>query len=161
MKVKGRVAGMVLVGAMAACGSDDDTSGAVTTDAVGTVDGAIEVTYDGEGCTSDVREAVPAGVHDFVFANTSDQIMVELYVRRLEEGHTYEEVVELQSVAGGPGAYFARPSWSLSVPMPSPPERLADDRVQYTHDVQPGSFAVVVGTSTQIWLCGGFDAVEG
>jgi hypothetical protein len=78
----------------------------------------------------------------------------------LGEGHTYQEAVDLQTEAGGPGAYFYRPEWALTTPMIVPPISLSDNQMQYEHALETGSYALVVGPDDEVWLCGRVEAVE-
>ena len=145
-------AAALLTGTIAACGSDDTGDDADAD--------AIEITYDGTECTSNAPASVPAGAQTFVLINTSDQGTTELLVRGIEDGHTYQELVNLQNEAGGPGANTPRPEWVLSTPMTDVPSALSDTEMQYEYNLQTGGVGLVLAPSDQLWLCGGFEAVE-
>ena len=81
-----------LAGTIAACGSDD-TGDDVDAD-------IIEVVYDGTECTSNAPASVSAGEQTFVLINNSDPV-TQLLVADIEQGHTYQELIDLQNEAGG------------------------------------------------------------
>jgi polyhydroxybutyrate depolymerase len=59
----------------------------------------IVVTFDGRTCTVSGTGELPAGEHQFVVNNLSDQ-RVALQLNRYLCGHTYQDMVELQGVQG-------------------------------------------------------------
>jgi hypothetical protein len=141
----------LLTGTIAACGSDDtgdDADAAV-----------VEVTYDGTECTSNAPASVPAGEQTFVLVNNSDQVS-RLLVRRIEDGHTLQELIDLQNEAGGPGTKFPQPEWVVSTPVTSGPTALSDTETQYEYDLRTGDAGLIVDMQGQVWLCGGFEAVD-
>jgi hypothetical protein len=60
-----------------------------------------------------------------VLINNSDN-GTQLFVRRIEDGHTYQEAIDIQNEAGGPGTYIPRPELVASTPMIAPPSVLSD-----------------------------------
>jgi hypothetical protein len=142
----------LLTGTIAACGSDDtgdDADAAV-----------IEVTYDGTECTSNAPASVPAGEQTFVLINNSDHV-TQLLVADIEEGHTYQELIDLQNEAGGAGTEFGTFEWLALTPLIAPASKISDTEMQYEYDLQIGGISLFLAPSGQLWLCGGFEAVDG
>ena len=74
------------------------TTAASTTTTVAMSAAVVGVSFDGETCDVDT-ESVPAGDHAFVVTNDSDET-VHLYVSILGDGHTFDELLELQEEVG-------------------------------------------------------------
>jgi hypothetical protein len=142
----------LLTGTIAACGSDD-TGDDVDAD-------IIEVVYDGTECTSNAPASVSAGEQTFVLINNSDHV-AQLLVADIEEGHTYQELIDLQNEAGGAGTEFGTQEWLAFTPLIAPASKISDTEMQYEYDVQIGGVSLFLAPSGQLWLCGGFEAVDG
>ncbi len=74
------------------------------------------VTFDGEECSCTTPETLPPGKYSFLFIDETDS-GIELWLSRLEEGHTFQDLLDGQSE---PGEYYPQPYWA-----PHPP-KLAD-----------------------------------
>ena len=61
------------------------------------------ITFDGNGCTSEVPETLPLGKHSFLFVNNTDAKLA-LWIALLPEDITYQDLLDKQPE---PGAYFA------------------------------------------------------
>jgi hypothetical protein len=142
----------LLTGTIAACGSDD------TGDDVGA--DIIEVVYDGTECTSNAPASVSAGEQTFVLISNSDHV-TQLLVADIEDGHAYQELIDLQNEAGGAGTEVTSQEWLVLTPMIAPASKLSDTEMQYEYDLQTGGVALFIAPSGQLWLCGGFEAVDG
>lgn len=147
------VAFVVVASSLAACGSDGESSTTETASSVA----AIEVTFDGVTCGSNGPSTVAAGEHSFLLIDRSDRPRTEMWVAYLAEGHTYEELLELQDEAGGPGSDGVRPAFVMSTAMVAPPSSPADGQTLYLHELEPGAHAFVVGGSDAQWICGSFE----
>ena len=183
MRLARRAAATVALGAVAlgsltvACGSDDEAADDAVPatvaessdeaepgdqdDAGDLPDGAIEVVFDGSDCSTDVSAAVTSGTHSFVLTDRSDLDHVEMWVRNIAEGHSYDDLLAAMRDAGGPGVYFAKPEFVGSTPLVAPAASLGDDGTHYQHLVEPGTYAFVVADADDlIWLCGSFEVVD-
>jgi hypothetical protein len=146
------LAALVLV--MAACGSSDSSSEAAY----------VEIVFDGTGCRLS-QESVPAGDQAFVLTNTSDigLSMSEVYVNNLHD-HTFQELVDIQTEAGGPGTYFDEPDWEVPegkakrepTSFAAPPDvELEANQLIGMWTLTSGTDVVLLGTWTppRLWLC--------
>ena len=129
-----------------------------TTTTVAMSTAVIGVSFDGETCDVDT-ESVPAGTHAFVVTNDSDQA-VHLYVSSLIDGHTFDELLELQEEVGGSPNYYPKPDWVVYEDVSSDPDarpeiELSDDQVMQVRPLTEGTDAVYLGTSvpTRLWFC--------
>lgn len=148
----------MVAAAGAGCGSDDESS--TTTPSSEVDDSRIEVLFDGENCSSTGPTELTAGEHSMVITNTTDDATVAMYVRRLVDGHTYQDLLDVQAAIGGPGTYHPKPAWVLPTPQTTPGEVLSDHSYRYDHLLEAGTYALVVGPSDEVWFCGGFDVIE-
>jgi hypothetical protein len=67
----------------------------------------FEVTFDGINCTVSGPSDLLSGSHSFALFDSSD-IGVDLWVGRLEEGRTVQDLYDGQSQ---PGEWYPKPSW--------------------------------------------------
>jgi len=136
--------------AAAACGSDSDESNA-----------DITVTFDGDRCTVEGPAQLDPGQYTFLFIDEADR-SAEMWVRQLVDGVTFDDAIEYMEEQGGPGVYFAKPEWVVSVPQFAPESQPADGERLYSHDLPAdGLFSFTVGaddaagtTDEAIWICG-------
>jgi hypothetical protein len=89
--------------------SDPQTIDPETTDPKSTSDfeAEFEVIFDGKDCTATGPAEVTAGEHSFVFIDRSEY-EGELWLVNVDEGHTYQESLDLQSE---PGEWYPKPDW--------------------------------------------------
>ena len=134
------------------------TTAASTTTTVAMSAAAIGVSFDGERCEVDT-ESVPAGGHAFVVTNDSDQA-VHLYVSSLIDGHTFDELLELQEEVGGSPNYYPKPDWVVYEDVSSDPDarpeiELSDNQSMKGRALTEGTDAVYLGTSVpkRLWFC--------
>ena len=76
----------------------------------GTTD-EIVVTFDENGCTVTGPSVLPTGKHSFVLNNLYDLNQV-LYLLLIDDGYTYQDLVDLQSE---PGVWWPKPTWCSHV----------------------------------------------
>lgn len=184
------VAALLAVGA-AACGGDSDQGAAAATDTAadtssttgaestegsdtnepttgestgGTASEPIEVSFDGNECTVAGASEMPAGDRSFVLTDMSDLDGVTVFARKLVDGHSFQDALDIEAASGGPGAYWPRPSWAADV-MPNfdPPEMdLADNQQLLAVSLEPGEHLVAIYAINPelIWLCAPLDVVE-
>jgi hypothetical protein len=120
----------------------------------------IGVSFDGERCEVDT-ESVPAGGHAFVVTNDSDHA-VALYVSSLVDGHTFDELLELQEEVGGSPNSWPKPDWVVyESPSPEPDARpeveLSDNQFMEARRLTEGTDAVYLAAFVpgpeRIWFC--------
>lgn len=165
------LAGALLVAGLAACGSDSgeetaaDTAGTPPSETtVETAGETIDVTFDGSECIVAEPSEVPPGEYSLLFTDDSDLGAV-LFARQLVDGYTYQDALDAQEEAGGPGSYWPRPAWAADVdPHFNPPEiDLADNQQLLNITVAPGNHLIALYTTEGpelIWTCGPLDVVE-
>lgn len=165
--------GAVLVISVTACNGDNgeeaaapvDTAGTPASEPTGETESEIiEVTFDGNECTVAGPTEVPPGDHAFVLTDVSDLGAV-LFARVMVDGHTYQDALDAEEEAGGPGSYWLRPSWAADAPVDlDPPEiDLADNQQLLASTLFAGNHFVALYTTTGpelIWLCAPLDVVE-
>ncbi len=116
------------------------------------------VTQAEAGCDVSGPTEVPADqTHDFIVKNPTKS-SVELYVSRLTEGRTLQDLLEPQSF---PGEYYPKPAWFIyakSEPAQafefSSGRDLADDESAWAFSVEPGPHVVYTWTGGRLWFCG-------
>ena len=163
-----RVLILVVAAMTAVSGCSDDAgedSAADTTAAEASeasTDG-LEVSLTQDGCVSSTNEVV-SGPVSLVLTNESPYTPVPVYVIKLVEGHTYEDLEGVQEAAGGGSTYFARPEW-IDYALRSfetIPVELTANQTQYVFDLTVGEHAIYIsgGNPEQIWLCGSLAVTE-
>lgn len=115
----------------------------------------IEVTFDGETCTSTGPYEVPAGEQSFVLIDLSTTSQAQQRAWAIDASHTYDDLLALQ---GEPGEYISLPEWATTALTTFRPidRDLADNELGNKIVVEPGEYAITVGTGqpSGIWLCG-------
>ena len=113
----------------------------------------IEVTFDGSACTATGPDKVSAGVHSFVLLDLTGEGLADLRTMAIQDGHTYQDLLDLQSE---PGEYIPIPPWA-EWPL-STFERvdrdLAENELGKKLILEPGEHWIVVGTGKGDWFCG-------
>ena len=153
----------ILVMVAAACGdSSTDTTGAAASSNVRATDTVVDVTYDGQGCTVSAPE-LPIGDYSFVLTNESQRESTPLYVVQLVDGHTYQELVDMQAAIGGPPTFMPMPEWAVFAlrSFGAPALDLADNQELYAFSLDEGEHAVYVRIEnpSAIHLCDQLDVV--
>jgi hypothetical protein len=129
----------------------------------------VEVSFDGSECIVAGATEVPPGDHAFLLTDVSDLDGVRLHARYLVDGHTFQDALDAEKEAGGPGSSYPRgmPSWSANViPDLHPPEiDLADNQQLHAVSLEPGNHLLLISAdyptgSWGMWLCGPVDVVE-
>ena len=156
------VAAVMIVGGCSDDSGDDSSSDTTAATSETATDG-LGVSLTQEGCVSSTDE-VAMGPVSLVFTNESPYSPVPVYVIKLTEGHTYEDLEGVQEAAGGGSTYFARPEW-IDYALRSfeaIPVELQANQTQYVFDLTPGVHAIYTsgGSPEQIWLCGSLTVTE-
>ncbi len=113
----------------------------------------LEVTFDGEACTTEGPTVVPTDTHSFVLKDLTGEGLADVRTMAIAEGHTYEDLLDLQSE---PGEYVPLPEWAewpLTTFEPGDRE-LGDNDLGKRLILEPGVHGIVVGTGKGIWFCG-------
>lgn len=114
----------------------------------------FEVTFDGRNCDVPGLTEVATGEYLFHLNNQSDR-KVDIAVMHLIDGHTYQDLLDLQDENGEP---FVRVYW-----MSLPYYYTKDHKVwHYTLD-EPGEHAILILQHVHVgmWICEPFQVVEG
>ena len=69
----------------------------------------IEVTFDGSACTVTGPDEVSTGVHSFVLLDLTSEGLADVRTMALQDGYTYQDLLDLQSE---PGEYVPIPPWA-------------------------------------------------
>jgi len=113
----------------------------------------FEVTFDGNGCTVSGPTEVPIGDYSFFLNNTSDS-RVKLIVTQLLDGHTYQDLVDLQTE---PGDTFGIEYW-----MSKPFYYTKDHKIYIVSLDEAGEHGIGISVYNHvgIWLCVPFQVIE-
>jgi hypothetical protein len=129
------------------------------------------VTFDGDGCSYEGPTELQTGVHSIAFKDLRDQnqepyLDLWFVVGLPHDGHTYQDVLDLQSE---PGEYFAPPDWLKPPLFPSQPWVWAESagaRVYTLRYDKAGEYVLWVERSKSIplslfgsWICGSIQVV--
>ncbi len=137
------------------------TSTSPDTAAASELPNVTNVVFDGETCTVSGPTSVSAGQHYFVMSDLSD-LYVELYVSTLLDGHTFQDLLDLQPE---PGIYYPKPSWVVYATKaygePSGRTLAAGEIEQeYTLDQSGHEHAIYVGPSNGLWFCSALEVTD-
>jgi hypothetical protein len=127
-----------------------------TTSAVADI---IEVSFDGEVCTTVGSGVVPTGVQSFVLEDLSGLGLADVRTMAIVDDHTYQDLLDLQSE---PGEYVALPQWAewpLTTFEPVDRE-LAENETGKTLILEPGQHGIVISTGQRSWFCGALEVTE-
>jgi hypothetical protein len=113
----------------------------------------FEVTFDGNGCTVSGPPEVPIGDYSFLLNNVSGR-RVKLVVAQLLDGHTFQDLVDLQSEPGDP---FAIEPW-----MSKPFYYTKDHKIYTVFLDEAGEHGIAIGEYNHVnsWLCAPFQVIE-
>ncbi len=151
-----------------ACGdSSSDTTAADTAETVAAepVDapGFVDVMFDGQGCSVEDVSELPAGDHSFVLTNEVGTESIPVYVVKLIDGHTYQDLVDIQTSLGGPPTFMPMPEWAVAElrSFDLAGISLAENQHEYAYSLEEGAHAVYVrlATPSAIHLCAPLNVV--
>ena len=113
----------------------------------------FEVTFDGNGCTASGPTDVPIGDYSFLLINSSGR-GAKLVVTQLLDGHSYQDMVDLQTE---PGDNFMIETW-----MSRPFYFSKDQKVYVVALDEAGEHGIVISEDKHagIWLCAPFQVIE-
>lgn len=113
----------------------------------------FEVTFDGNSCTVSGPAEVPIGDYSFRLINSSDS-RIKLMVTQLLEGHTFQDLVDLQTE---PGDNFMVKAWM------SKPFYYTEDQIIYIVSLdEAGEHGIGLAEYNHVamWLCGPFQVIK-
>ena len=113
----------------------------------------FEVTFDGNGCTVSGPTEVPIGDYSFLLNNVSDR-KVKLVVGQLLDGHTFQDMLDLQTE---PGDIFDIEPW-----MSKPFYYTKDHKIYSVSLDEAGEHVISISVYNHvaIWLCIPFQVIE-
>ena len=117
----------------------------------------IVVTFDGNECTVSGPTELPTGEHSFLVKDLSGQRLL-LYVSRLVDGKTFQDMLDLQSE---PGEYYSKPSWVIYPGRTS--ERIAEGEDLFTFSLdKEGEHAIYLfgDWPLSLWFCAPLKVME-
>lgn len=113
----------------------------------------IEIAFDGNECTVSGPTEVPTGNYPFVWNDLSEQQNTDFWVGRLLDGHTYQDLLDLQSE---PGEYYPKPSWVVH----SSAYYSFDAEIWVVILDEPGDYFIDLGSKHSLWFCAPFKVIE-
>jgi hypothetical protein len=138
---------------LAACGIGGNDEAANTE--------VIEVTFYGESCDTTAPEELPTGEYLFILHDLDGTTEAELYVGRITEGHTYQELLDPQET---PGFYYTKPDWLIYAKKRGGTNN-PEGELHYNVTLEPGEHAIYVANRPPeadwgIWFCAPVMVVE-
>lgn len=110
--------------------------------------GGIEVTFHGESCDVDAPDILPVGKYSFTLNNLSESTSLNLYVAKITDGHSYQDLLDFQN---SPGEYFPKPDWLIYAKKIGSVDP-STGQVSYKITLEPGEHAIYVW-SRLLWFC--------
>ena len=138
---------------LTACTQAPEVPAAITLPAPTHHTNDFEVTFDGNGCTVSGPTEVPIGDYSFLLNNVSGR-RAKLVVGQLLDGHTFQDLVDLQTE---PGDTYGIEPWM------SQPFYYTKDHKIYTVSLDEAGEHVIsisVYNHVAIWLCIPFQVIE-
>jgi hypothetical protein len=139
-----------------------DAGTAVSTDTTSDEVDIFTVTQAEEGCVVSGPAEVPANeTYYFIVKNPAEPYAdLNLYVSRLTDGKTFQDLIEPQTY---PGEYYPKPSWVVYAKREtaqaeefSLATELADDEQAFAFTVEPGPHVIYTYTGGALWFCAPF-----
>lgn len=151
------VVALLVMSVIAACGGDSGEE-------------IVEVSFDGSECIVAGATEVPPEDYAFLLTDVSGLDLVTLYAYKLVDGHTFQDVLDWEKEAGGPGSPWpGEPSWfGHVIPFHSRDielRDLADNQQLRAVSPEPGNYVLLVQARDSLggfptWLCAPLDVVE-
>jgi hypothetical protein len=153
-----RISLIILFVAIAACGPSSKTSHPVLdADAVAqAVAEGIEVKFYGESCDVAAPEVLPIGEYVFVFNDLEGKQSADLYIGRLTDGHTFQDLLDPQG--DEPGKYYHKPEWLIYAEKTDSEWDLSTGVKSVTYFLEEGEHAIYVSNVLPtnewgLWFC--------
>ncbi len=117
----------------------------------------IEVTFTEEECSHSGPSVLPEGEYEIIFRGVDGRSPADFYVQSIDDGKTYQDIVELQG--GVPGKYYGMPAFiTYATTVGSDFDISTGDR-RTTYAFEVGEYYVDAFKGSGAWLCGAFAVV--
>jgi hypothetical protein len=121
----------------------------------------IEVTFAEEECSHSGPSVLPIGEYVLIFKGLDGKVAADFYVQRIDDGKTYQDIVELQG--GVPGDYYDYPDFIAYATKVDSDVDFSTGEKRITYSFEEGEYYVdafrMKGSSLGAWLCGSFVVV--
>ena len=118
-----------------------------------------EVTLEGDECVYSGPTELPVGEYEIIFKNKGELSGGEVYVFYLRDGHTHQDLVNVQSE---PGEYFER-DWTVYSMKDYVGWDEDNNNIYNFHLNDVGDYSIVVNYEAEqknIWLCSPLTVIE-
>ena len=141
-----------------ACGAGSKTQSDSDAEAVAraATDG-IEVKFSEEECSHLGPSVLPEGEYVIVFSGVNGRLAADFYVQRIDDGFTYEDIVELQG--GVPGEYYGYPAFITYASKVDFKFDTSTGDKRVTYAFEEGEYYIDAFKGGGAWLCGAFTIV--
>lgn len=114
-----------------------------------------DVSYDGIDCQVDVPGELPPGRYSLTWRDRSG-LDLHIYVSRLTDGHTYQELMGRQNESDNdPYEFMARPEWLIHAIEPGIAREAPDGGEIHTYILREGEHIIYVARESPfyLWIC--------
>ena len=119
----------------------------------------IEVTFDGNECAISGLDVLPEGEYIFIFNDFDGKPGATFYVQRINEGKTYQDIIELQG--GIPGKYYDMPNFITYAIKIDSETNISTGEMRTTYSLDKGEYYIDAFKGwNKAWLCGSFTVVS-
>lgn len=122
-----------------------------------------DVSYDGTDCDVNLPDEIPPGRYSLTWVDNSD-LDLHIYVSRLTDGHTYEELIGGQNGSDNdPYEFMVRPEWLRHAIEPGSAKEAPGGGEIHTYILREGEHAVYVARESPfyLWICAPLRVVDG
>jgi hypothetical protein len=153
---------LLLIGTMIWTGCDGGETPPPSTPTI--PEAALEefvVNFYGDSCDSTAPDVLSEGQYKFVLNDVEGTTKPELYISRLTEGHTYQDLLDPQEE---PGDYYPKPDWIVYAVKIGYVDPDTGERA-YKVTLTPGEHAIYVSNwlptnEWGLWFCEPLTVVE-
>jgi hypothetical protein len=115
----------------------------------------ITVKFYGEECEVSSPSVVPEGEYLFIFKDLEGKSSADLYVAGLTEGHTFQDLLDIQ---GEPGRYWHKPNWVIYDKKVDVEFDIAAGEKRIIYSLEKGEHAIYIGNvlppaRNGLWFC--------
>lgn len=122
----------------------------------------IEVTFTGDECTYTGPAVLPEGEYLLIFNSLDERVAADFYVQRINDGKTYQDIVDLQG--GEPGNYYDMPDFISYAKKVGTETDNATGEERTTYAFEEGQYYIdafkLIDQHMAAWLCGSFMIVS-
>jgi len=114
----------------------------------------ITVTFQGDACEIDGPDVLLVGEYHFILNDISQISNADLFVSKLTDGHTYQDLIDPQTT---PGEYYPKPYWVVYATKETMVDSTTGQR-SYDIKLESGEYAIYVYGLTEsaekwLWFC--------